>query len=208
MKTGRRIGIMGGTFDPPHLAHVIPVEVASAEFQLESVWFVPAYIPPHKQDQHRTDPYHRSAMLALALKNFPSFKLSPLELLRADISFTVETIREIQSRMHPQDQLFFIMGSDSFLEVHTWYQPAELLHSCDFIIINRGADRRELQIALQQLESNIQLNLNESVHFASTPYLPISSTEIRQTLAEGRSASHLLFPEVEEYIHKHCLYRR
>lgn len=208
MSSGRRIGIMGGTFDPPHLAHVIPVEVAAAEFQLDHVWFVPAFIPPHKQDQLRTDPYHRTAMLALALKNFPGFRISPLELLRGDVSFTVETIREIQSKLETHDRLFFIMGSDSFLDVHSWYRPAELLGSCEFIIINRGATEGDLQKNLENLQNYLQLNLNDSVHFASSAYLPISSTDIRRMIAKGLNVSNMIFPEVEAYIRKHSLYRR
>lgn len=208
MSSARKIGIMGGTFDPPHLAHTIPVEIASAEFRLDFVWFVPAFISPHKQVQRRTDPFHRTAMLALALMNFPQFKISPLELLRGDVNFTIDTIRELQLQVEAQDQLFFIMGSDSFLEIHTWYAPAELLASCEWIIIDRGAERCDLIQHLERLEYNYQLKLKDSVHFASSPYFPFSSTEIRQLLAEGKSVSCMLFPEVEAYIQKHCLYRR
>ena len=208
MTTGRRIGIMGGTFDPPHVAHIIPVEVAAAEFRLKEVWFIPAFIPPHKQDKHRTDPFHRMAMLALAIRHFPQFKISPLELKRGDISFTVETIRELQSYMNAHDRLFFIMGSDSFLEVHTWYAPAELLASCEFIIINRGASESALRTNLQQLEHQLQLNLTNTIHFVSARHLPISSTEIRKLIAEDGDVSQFLFSDVEEYIRKHSLYRR
>jgi nicotinate-nucleotide adenylyltransferase len=206
--SGRRIGIMGGTFDPPHLAHTVSVEIAAAEFYLDSVWFVPAFIPPHKQNQNRTDPFHRMAMLTLALKNFPDFKISPLELLRGDISFTVDTIHELNSLMEKEDRLFFIMGSDSFLELHTWYAPAELLRSCELIIINRGSTGSELIKNLEQLEINLQLNLKDSVHFSSAAYLPFSSTEIRERIQDGKSASAMLSSGVEAYIRKHSLYRR
>ncbi|MCI0413774.1 nicotinate (nicotinamide) nucleotide adenylyltransferase [bacterium] len=205
---GRRIGLMGGTFDPPHLAHTFSVEVAASEFHLDSVWFVPAFIPPHKQDQNRTNPFHRMAMLALALRDFPVFKILPLELLRGDISFTVDTIHELKSRVANEDRLFFIMGSDSFLEIHTWYAPAELLRSCELIIINRGSIRSELIENLEQLEISLQLDLKDSIHFSSSPYLPFSSTEIRERIREGKSASAMLSSGVEAYIHKHSLYRR
>ena len=206
--SGRRIGIMGGTFDPPHLAHTVCVEIAAAEFHLDSIWFVPAFIPPHKQDQNRTDPFHRMAMLALALKHFHAFRISPLELLRGDISFTVDTIHELKSHAESEDRLFFIMGSDSFLEIHTWYAPAELLRSCELIIINRGSVRSELIKNLEQLEISLQLNLRDSVHFASSPYLPFSSTEIRERIRDGKSASAMLSSDVEAFIRKHSLYRR
>jgi nicotinate-nucleotide adenylyltransferase len=199
---------MGGTFDPPHLAHTFSVEIAVAEFYLDWVWFVPAFIPPHKQDQNRTDPFHRMAMLALALKNFDAFRISPLELLRGDISFTVDTIHELKSRVERDDRLFFIMGSDSFFEIQTWYAPAELLSSCELIIINRGSVRSELIKNLEQLEGDLQLDLKNSVHFASSPYLPFSSTEIRERIRNGKSASLMLSSDVEAYIQKNSLYRR
>ena len=202
------VGILGGTFDPPHLAHVIPVEIAAAEFALDRVWYVPAFIPPHKQGQNRTDPYHRMAMLAIALKNYPKFQISTVELDRGDVSFTIDTIRHFQNLKTENDRLFFIMGTDSFLEVHTWYKPAELLGSCDWIIINRGAEISELRKNLEQLEINLQLNLKQTIHFASSPYLPISSTAIRAKLERGESPSAMLNGGVEEYIHKHSLYRR
>jgi nicotinate-nucleotide adenylyltransferase len=209
MSSGRKIGIMGGTFDPPHLGHILPVEVAAAEFQLDWVWFIPAFIPPHKQDQERTDPFHRTAMLALALKNFPQFRISPLELLRADISFTVDTIRELQSQVDAQDRLYFIMGSDSFLEVHTWYSPARLLTACHFIIVNRGDKKEALLKNLEELESDLRLSLKQSVHFVSSLPIPYSSTEIRRIVsAGGTEISNMVFPEVEAYIKKHCLYGR
>jgi nicotinate-nucleotide adenylyltransferase len=206
--TGRKIGIMGGTFDPPHLAHTFLVEIAAAEFHLDWVWFVPAFIPPHKQDQNRTDPFHRMAMLTLALKNFQVFRISPLELLRADVSFTVDTIHELKSHVKSEDRLFFIMGSDSFLEIHTWYAPAELLRSCELIIINRGSVRSELIKNLEQLETTLQLDLKDSVHFASSPYLPFSSTEIRERIRNGKNGSDMLSSDVEAYIRKNFLYRR
>jgi nicotinate-nucleotide adenylyltransferase len=100
------------------------------------------------------------------------------------------------------------MGSDSFLEILTWYAPAELLRSCELIIINRGASKSELIKNLEQLEINLQLDLRDSVHFSSAPYLPFSSTKIRELIRDGKSASDMLFPEVEAHIQKHSLYRR
>jgi nicotinate-nucleotide adenylyltransferase len=202
------VGMIGGTFDPPHLAHVIPIEVAAAEFELDLVWYVPAYIPPHKQGLRRTDPYHRMAMLAIALQHYPRFQVSTVELDRADVSFTIDTIHYFQNYQGKDDRLFFIMGSDSFLEIHTWYKPAELLASCEWIIINRGANKSELRKNLEQLEINLQLDLKKTIHFASSSHLPYSSTEIRKKLEQGEPVSDALNSEVEKYIHKHSLYRR
>ena len=202
------VAIMGGTFDPPHLAHVSPVEAAKNEFGLDVVWFVPALIPPHKLNRHRTDPFHRTAMLALALNPFPFFKISTVELLRGDISFTVNTVREFHTTLQSGDRLFFILGSDSFLELNTWYEPAELLGLCELIIISRGDAAGELLKNLEQLEKSLRLNLNNKVHFASCPHLPYSSTEIRRMIENGENVSTMLNPDVDAYIKKHSLYRR
>ncbi len=208
MKKGNRIGVMGGTFDPPHLAHTIPVEIAAKEFDLDTVSFVPALIPPHKQSKEQTDPFHRMAMLALAVKPYPSFRISTLELMRRDVSFTVQTIKEIKKTLTEQDRLYFILGSDSFLELSFWYGPRELLQLCELIIINRGNGTDELKNNLAQLENNFQLDLQQKVHTASSRFLPFSSTQIREFLRSGKDVSGMLMPEVESYIHKHSLYRR
>jgi nicotinate-nucleotide adenylyltransferase len=202
------VAIMGGTFDPPHLAHILPVESAKNEFGLDVVWFVPALIPPHKLTRHKADPYHRTAMLALALNSYPFFKISTIELLRGDISFTVNTLREFHAALQAGDRLFFILGSDSFLELNTWYEPAELIGLCELIIISRGDAAGELLKNLEQLEKNLRLELKNKVHFASFPHLPYSSTEIRRKIENGESVSAMLNPDVDAYIQKHSLYRR
>src|ERR1043166_1007729 len=108
-----RIGLMGGTFDPPHLAHVIPITHVLTEFSLDLVHFIPNYMPPHKEQLYLTDSYHRAAMVAIALEKYDRFILDPIELRKQKPSFTVDTIEEMNAAF-PDDQLLFIMGSDSF----------------------------------------------------------------------------------------------
>jgi nicotinate (nicotinamide) nucleotide adenylyltransferase len=203
-----KIGLMGGTFDPPHLGHVLPVQDAAAQFSLDRVFYVPAYIPPHKSRPNLTDPFHRCAMVAIALQNDPHFLLSPFELLQAGVSFTIETVKHFKSLLAATDDLFFLMGSDSFLEFHTWKDYEKLIHLCRFIIISRGIKDRELKANLQQLETHLQLDLSEIFLFAAARELPISSTEIRSAISAGKSVSATLSPEVEAYIVKHSLYQR
>ena len=100
------------------------------------------------------------------------------------------------------------MGSDSFLELETWHDYPGLLRLCQLIIINRGNNEEEFKDTLKRLQNVLQEDLSHSVHFASSPYLPISSTEIRQALQQEGSVSSWLDPKVEDYIHKHSLYRR
>ncbi len=198
---------MGGTFDPPHLAHTVAVEVAAAEFALDRVWFVPNAIPPHKKRVDLTDGYHRAAMVTLALRHFPQFRMSPLELLKDTVSYTVETVEEFRKSL-AADRLFFIMGTDSFLELETWHDYPRLIRLCELVIINRGTNEEELKQHLTRLENVLQLDLKPAFHFARTPYLPISSSAIRSAIAQGHDVSALLNPDVQAYINKHSLYRR
>jgi nicotinate-nucleotide adenylyltransferase len=199
---------MGGTFDPPHLGHVVPVEAAVAEFNLDRVDFVPAFIPPHKSRPGLTDSHHRAAMVAIALQPYRRFLLSPEELATRKVRFTVETLTERKAKFRPEDRLFFIMGSDSFLEIETWRDYQRLIRLCEFIIIDRGDDQEVLKSKLNELEKALQLKSGEIIHFARAPHLPISSTEIRKALQEGKSVSDWLSPGVEQYITKHFLYHR
>lgn len=203
-----RIGIFGGTFDPPHLGHIIPIEIASAQFQLDKVWFVPNYFPPHKHREDLTDPYHRAAMLAIALLRYRQFGLLPIELQKAKMNFTVDTLAEIKAGLSPGDSVFFILGSELFLQLETWHDYSRLLQLSEFIIINRGNSEQALIQHLQQLETILQVDLTRIVHFAKSSHLPFSSTEIRSSLARNEDVSGMLFPEVLNYILKHELYKR
>ncbi len=199
---------MGGTFDPPHLGHVVPVERAASEFNLDQVWFIPAYIPPHKQTEELTDPYHRAAMVALTIQNFPNFLLSTTELRCADVRFTIDTIEDCSKLIGQEHPLVLLLGSDSFLEIHTWHAYERLIQRCEIIIMNRGEDEEELKKKLEQLENVLQSNLKEKIHFACAPVLPISSTQIRKAIRDGQTVLDMLAPAVEAYIRKHSLYQR
>jgi nicotinate-nucleotide adenylyltransferase len=203
-----KIGLMGGTFDPPHLGHVKTVEIAAGEFSLDRVLYIPAYIPPHKQREDLTDPYHRFAMLAIALRHHPDFLLSSVELSQGKVIYTIETVSRFLKNLTGEDELFFIMGADSFLEFQTWYEYEKLIRLCRFIIIKRGTNNRDLQENLEKLERHLQLDLSQTVHFAHSPEYPISSSEIRASIERGESVSAMLDPEVDAYIHKHSLYKR
>ena len=201
-----RIGIMGGTFDPPHLGHVLPVQQAASEFKLDQVWFIPAYIPPHKQSEDLTDPYHRAAMVALSIRECANFLLSTIELRCGRVRFTIDTIKDCKKRIGTEGQVFLILGSDSFLEIHTWHAYERLIQLCEIIIMNRGDDVQELNEKLAELENALQLNLMERIHFSGAPVLSISSMVIRNSIRDGRSVSDMLSSDVAAYIRKHSLY--
>ena len=203
-----RIGIMGGTFDPPHLGHVVPVDDAARQFQLDQVWFVPNSSPPHKTHPRLTDSYHRAAMVALAIQRYPGFLLNTFELNAQKAAYTFDTVRELRAGVGSGHALFFILGTDSFLELDTWYRYEELIGLCEFIIINRGHTEEELNRNLKRLEVTLQKNLTNTFHFCRSACIPVSSSEIRAAVLEGRSIAGWVFPEVEDYIRKHALYQR
>ena len=203
-----RIGIFGGTFDPPHFGHLIPVAASAEQARLDQVWLMPTYIPPHKSRTDITDSYHRTAMVALAISHYPNFRLSSYELTLGRMSFTVDTIQALKKNLPQADSIHFIVGTDSFLEIDTWHQWQNLIQLCDFIIINRGTGEKELNEKLEYLENALQTQLSNKFLFAKTPYIPISSTEIRAAASRKESLSGLVTPEVALYIERHALYQR
>jgi nicotinate-nucleotide adenylyltransferase len=124
------------------------------------------------------------------------------------VSFTVDTIREVKHMLAPEDTFYFIIGTDSFLEIDTWYEYENLIQLCNFIIINRGTGETELIEKLKYLETTLHQNLKDTFHFASNAIFPISSTEIRAAAAEGKSLKGLVPDEVANYIQRHALYQR
>lgn len=202
-----KIGIMGGTFDPPHLGHVLPAQEAAREYRLDRVCFIPNYTPPHKTRAGIADPYHRAAMTALAVQRYPSFLLDTRELCEGKAAYTFETMQQLRKE-NPREKYFFILGTDSFMEIDTWYRYAELIDLCEFIIINRGNQEEELKRNLERLESTLQKKLGTTFHFSASTFIPVSSTEVRAAVAAGKPITGMVSPEVEEYIHKHSLYRR
>jgi len=198
-----RLGIMGGTFDPIHLGHLVAAEAAREQFHLEQVLFVPARLPPHKQDREVTPAEHRHAMVLLATANHPRFVVSRLELDRPGPSYTVDTLRHLRTT-HLRATLYFITGADALLELDTWKDPDELLRLCCMIAVSRpGCDRERLREKAADLQHRTPCRIEE----LTAPALAISSRDLRRRVAEGKSLRYLVPREVRDYILKHHLYR-
>jgi nicotinate-nucleotide adenylyltransferase len=194
--SGRRnkIGIMGGTFDPIHYGHLVAAEVARTELDLDRVIFMPAGRPPHKQLQKVTDSEHRYAMAALAVSSNPSFEVSRIEVDKAELTYTIDTVKELIS----------VYGEDTILELMTWFKVQELLTLCKFIAVTRpGFDKEELE----QKIADITSNYNGDISCIEVPMLDISSTDIRKRVRLRKPIKYLLPESVEEYIYKNGLYR-
>lgn len=211
-----RVGLMGGTFNPVHLAHLRIAEEARDLCGLDRVIFIPAADPPHKPLAGGVPFVQRCELVRLAIEGNPAFELSDIEGQRAGKSYSIDTINSFRSD-HPGYELYFIIGSDSFLEIGLWHRYAEILRACNLIVVERPgypvgspidtlpvAIRAELgySAALQRLEHES----GTTVQFITGCPLAISSSEIRRLNAVGRSIKYLVPPKIETYIKKKRIY--
>jgi len=202
----RRLGIMGGTFDPIHNGHLVTAEEARMQFGLEQVVFVPNRHPPHKDPSEVTDPEHRYLMTFLATVTNPYFTLSRIEIEREGPSYTIETIEEFR-RLERDATLYYITGADAIMQIlkGEWEESPRLLEMCEFIAATRPGFALEGDVVRSR---NVTGHRLDNVHFMAIPALAISSTDIRKRVAEGRPIKYLVPEPVENYIGKHALYRR
>ena len=193
------IGVLGGTFDPIHIGHLIVAEEARIKLGLEEVLFVPAGEPWLKQDRDVTPAIHRVEMVRRAIVDNPDFKLSTLEVDRSGPSYTVDTLEALQARLS-ETSLFFILGRDTLAELPLWKDPRKVIQLCRLVVPPRlgSRDLRHLEEAIPGLlERVVQLDM---------PVIGISSSGIRQRLAQGMSVRYLVPPGVEAYITEQRIY--
>ncbi len=196
-----RIGILGGTFDPPHIGHLVIAEEARSELGLARVYFIPARRPPHKLDEPVTPLEDRVEMLRLALGGNPFFSLSLVEANRPGPSYTVDTLRELRQELPDSTDLFFIMGMDSLVELPTWHQPAELIKLCLLAVLKRPGYSADMESLEKQIPG-----IGSRVVFIPSPEVEISSTELQARCRAGLSLKYLVPDSVAEYIREHGLY--
>jgi len=201
--TAHRVGIMGGTFDPVHGGHLLIAHEVSHALELESVIFTPAAQPWHKPAEHLAPAADRVAMLELALADTPEFTLSTVDLERGGDTYTVDTLRDLESRFessHPGETAdwFFITGADALAGLGTWKSPEELLRRATFVGVSRPGHELtrpgipdDDRVVLMQIQGT-----------------DISSSRVRELCADGQPLEGLVAPSVADYIRQHGLYRR
>ena len=210
------IGILGGTFNPVHLAHLRIAEEARERFGLDTVIFVPAADPPHKPRERQVPFSHRLAMVNLAIRDNPFFTVSGIEGQRPGKSYSIETIRAFRERC-PDDHLSFIMGSDSFCEIGTWYNYPSIFASASLIVVGRpGSAGLSLETSLPVAIAGqfcYDAAVNRLTHSSGTTVsymdgvpLAISSSSIRDLVRDRRSVRYLVPDLVERYLKEHTLY--
>jgi len=200
-----KLGILGGTFNPVHLGHLVLAQDALERFGLDGVLFIPCARPPHKPAPALADGAHRLALLRLAVAGDPRFEVSALELERGGPSYTIETVRRLRAE-RPASRLFFILGADSLLELHQWRAIGELLALCEFVTMRRpGVPAARLGAARLRLPPPWPARLRANLFTGHA--VDISSTEIRRRLAERRSIRYLVPDAVGRYLAEQGLYR-
>ena len=196
----KKIGILGGTFDPIHLGHIGLATIALQELSLDEVIFIPSGISYMKKNV--SDSSCRYAMTELAVKDYPSFSVSDIEVTRHDNSYSYETLEEL-NRRNPGDKLYFIVGSDSFLNLDKWKFPGRILRAASLAVLTRDNAPDEILLAKAADYKRI---FSAEVFFLHAPQIDISSTNIKKMIKNGESVENLLPPSVYSYIKEHKLY--
>lgn len=206
MSESERIGILGGTFDPVHYAHLAIAEEVYCALNLMRVLFVPAGQPPHKLGEQITPAEHRVAMLELAIRANPHFALSLVDVERAGPSYTVDTLCLLRRAWGPDAELYFVIGGDSLKDLPTWYDPAGIIAQATIVALLRPGyadvsdERAKLAARLPGIEQRLVV--------VEGPRMDLSSTELRRRVAAGRPIKYQTPEAVEDYIRRHRLYQR
>ena len=213
-----RIGILGGTFNPIHLAHLRSAEEVREAQQLDRILFIPSATPPHKRSNGLAAAPHRLAMARLAIRGNPHFRVSTIEIERRGRSYSVDTLRALQART-PGAQFFFILGVDAFREIGTWKDYRSIFALCSLVVTSRPTYKNSpligaLPVAVRAdfcyrpRAQRLEHRTGNQVIFQRISYLDISASAIRHRLHSGRSIRYLVPASVERYIVRHHLYGR
>jgi nicotinate-nucleotide adenylyltransferase len=197
----QRIGIFGGTFDPPHIGHLILAAEAYARLKLNCLLWVLTPSPPHKLDIAITPVRLRHKMIRAFLKGAPEFELSTVDIDRPAPHYALDTVK-ILNRTYPDGLMIYIMGGDSLRDLPTWHQPEAFLDACHEVGV---IQRHESKVDLEILEKKLP-GISSKVCFIESPRIEISSQDIRRRIAEGGHFRYYLHPQVYEIILEHNLY--
>jgi nicotinate-nucleotide adenylyltransferase len=194
-----RIGICGGTFDPFHRGHLEPILAARATMEWDRVLYVPAFVQPFKEGRETASPYHRFTMAVLGTEDQEGLSVSPQELERGAISYTVDTLQQLRSE-HPDAQLDWIVGDDNLEQLLEWKSVETLFELARFVVLARGVVAVPAALA-SRVNSG-------AIAFARNATVSVSSTEIRRRVRDGESIDDLVAPRVSRYIQRNGLYRK
>lgn len=196
----KSLGVLGGTFDPPHYGHLALAENARVQLRLERVLFVPAGQQPLKRDRAITSARHRAAMVEAAIADNPGFALSRVDLDRPGPHYTTDTLALLR-KAHPEAELFFLVGGDSLAQLAAWHDPAGIVQQARLAAMPRPG----WEVDLGELEQAVP-GVCERLVWLDTPCLDIAASDLRRRARQGLPLRYLVPPAVEAYIYKHRLY--
>jgi len=199
----KRIGVLGGTFDPIHIGHLIFAEQVRVLSNLDKVIFVPAKNPPHKLNDGITQINHRFEMCRIAIQNNKYFEVSDIEMLSDNLSYTYNTLQKMKKELGNSTELYFIVGSDAWLDLDEWYKSEALLNEFSFIIGDRPGYKENL---VNEKIKIVKEKYNTNVEKMDIPEIDISSSNIRDLVFQGKSIKYLTPEVVEKYIFDNKLY--
>lgn len=201
----KRIGIVGGTFDPIHYGHLMLGRQAYQEYQLEEVWYMPSRQPPHKKDHTVTPSKDRVAMIRLAIGDVPYFSLSDFELKRKEgNTYTADTLT-LLTEAYPDTEFYFIVGADSVYEIEKWYRPETVLKLATILAASR--EYEDERLSLEQQISYLRTKYGARIFRLHCREFDAASAEIRSMLAKGNPVAEWIPQQVEQYIAEHGLYK-
>lgn len=198
-----RLGVYGGSFDPVHFGHLVPVEEARRRLRLDEILFMPAFQPPHKPTGPSAPSHHRFAMLALALEAYPAFRLSDFEVARGGTTYTIETLRQLRAARADAD-VVLVLGSDSLASITAWRSWQEILGEFSLAVVEREGFPAEA--LARDLPEAVSSRFGETIFFAGNAPVTISSTWLRRAIPKGEDLSGSLPASVAAYLRRHALY--
>lgn len=196
----KKTGLFGGTFNPPHIGHLLIVKKIKKEFNLDKIIFIPAYCPPHKKMDNIISSEHRLNMVKLLIMDEPSLVVSEFEIKKNMVSYTIDTVKYFINEFFEED-LFFIIGSDNFNYIETWKDYKNLLNIINFIIYLRNGFSQE-----RLLEKHKTI-INQKIFWSKSELINISSSEIREKIRNGENCIEDIGEKVWNYIVKNNLYK-
>ena len=204
-KAVKRIGLMGGSFDPIHFGHLLAAQGAAERLRLDKVVFIPARQPPHKTYRHLANFAHRYAMVKIAIRGNPRFDVSDVELRRGGKSYSIDTIHQLRAEYGLDSKLYFIVGADMLRDLPTWKDVKKLTKLCSFAVAVRpGYDLRDLDALKRRMgEAFVRETKRNILHIPPTG---VSATEIRRRLRTERPIHYMAPEDVERHIRRHHLY--
>ena len=200
-----KIGIMGGTFDPIHIGHLLLGEFAYEEFGLDEIWYLPNGNPPHKQQTEEKDAlHHRLEIIRQSIREVPYFKLCLHEATEKKHSYTYQTMRELNA-LYPEYDFYFILGADSLFAIETWKYFREIFPTCTILAAMRDdKDVADMEAQIRYLEGSY----GAKIRILRAPLLEISSTTLRERASQGKSIYYMVTDAAAEYIKKNHLYQK